>query len=57
MKCFTCSHYNGATEPGTGECKANHTRTFATTECFQPWLYKKKTLIIKENKNNGQTNN
>lgn len=57
MKCFTCSHYNGATEPGTGECKANHVRTFATTECFQPWLYKKTTLIIKENKNNEQTNN
>lgn len=47
MKCFTCSHYNGATEPGTGECKANHTRTFATTECFQPWLYKKTKLIVK----------
>lgn len=55
MKCLTCAHYNGATEPGTGECKANHVRTFATTECFLPWLYKEITLIIK-NKEDEQRN-
>lgn len=34
MKCKDCKHYNGATMPGAGLCKATQERTFVTTVCI-----------------------